>query len=236
MKKSKSWPTKRQSSKKKDLQNMSFQILRQMNRNQTPNRYLADLQRQRDAPKNFGAPVVQAREAKKVDVYLNDVIGWPWLTALDFVDAIPADTEEINLKINSPGGDVFEGLAIHDFLSQHPAKVNVRITGIAASMASVIAMAGDKIEMGTGRRIMIHEPYTWMVGRADDLEEEAKILRGLTDDMAKIYSAEPKTMRKIKKWMKDTTYFGDTDALEYGFIDAVDEESTGDSKVTIPRY
>ena len=184
------------------------------------NQYLMDLRGEKDAPKNFGVPIVSAKENKKVDVYINDVIGFPWITALDLVDAIPAGTEEINLKINSPGGDVWEGLAIHDFLSEHPAKVNVRITGIAASMASIIAMAGDKIEMPVGRRIMIHKPYTWMVGTDDDLEKEAEILRGLTDDMAEIYAARTGNKAEtVVQWMKETTYFGAPDALVHGFID-----------------
>jgi ATP-dependent Clp endopeptidase proteolytic subunit ClpP len=188
------------------------------------NKYLLQL-RGSSVPKNHGIPIVSAKKnAKTVDVYLNDVIGGDYITALDLVDAIPPDVETINLKINSPGGEVFEGLAIHDFLSQHPAHINVRVTGLAASMASIIAMTGDEITLPVGRRIMIHKPWTWMVGNADDLEKEAEILNSIGDDMALIYSERTgNDVDQVQKWMKDVTYFGSDDAVQYGFADLVSE-------------
>jgi ATP-dependent Clp endopeptidase proteolytic subunit ClpP len=205
---------------------MKYQKLRQaigQNREQI-NKRLLELRGDSEAPKNFGLPVVQAKDnGKKVDVYINDVIGW--VTTMDLVDAIPKDAEEINVLINSPGGEVFEGLAMHDFLSRHPATVNVRVTGIAASMASIIAMAGDKITVPSGRRIMIHDPWAWMMGNADDLEKEAEILRGIADDMAKIYSDRTgNEFGQVRQWMKDSTYFSSEEALVHKFADYTDSE------------
>lgn len=185
---------------------------------------LRELRNNSDAPKNFGHPVVMAaNDTNEVDVYLYDVIGWPWITAMDLINEIPNDAGKINLYINSPGGQVDEGLAIADFFDNHPAFVDVRVTGMAASMASVIFLTGDRRTVPAGRYLMIHKPWSWMVGTDEDLEAEAAVLRKIGDDMAALYAEETgNDLEAVRQWMAATTYFNSEESVQFGFADPLE--------------
>ncbi|MBG4580889.1 Clp protease ClpP, partial [Pseudomonas aeruginosa] len=109
------------------------------------------------------------------EVLLYDEIGVWGITALQFARDLKAmgDLTKINLHIHSPGGDVFEGTAIYNLLRNHPASVDVYIDGLAASMASVIAMAGDTIYMPENAMMMVHKPWGIQGGDADDMRRYA---------------------------------------------------------------
>lgn len=132
--------------------------------------------------------------------------------------------KNVRVQINSPGGDVFEGIAIYNMLRAHPAKVTVEIMGWAASAASIIAMAGDEIRMGTGTFLMVHNAWGVVVGNRHDLRNSADVLEGIDQGLVDIYAARASIDRKaIEKLMDAETFMGPTEAVEKGFADAMDE-------------
>lgn len=159
----------------------------------------------------------------EVDVLLYDEIGFWGITASDFrreLDGIKANT--INLRVNSPGGDVFDGIAIYNALREHPAKVVTHIDGVAASMASMIALAGDEVRMAENGFLMIHNPWALVVGNADDLRKEADLLEQISGSLLMAYEAKsPATSEQIKTWMAEETWFSAAAAKEAGFVDEV---------------
>src|SRR4051812_38891460 len=125
---------------------------------------------------------VKARGPTEADILIHQEIGENWfgdgLTSKRFSDDLAklGDVRQINVDINSPGGAVYDGISIYNLLRAHGARINVKVTGIAASIASVIAMAGDSIEMGVGAMMMIHQPWSIAIGNADDMREFADVL------------------------------------------------------------
>lgn len=137
---------------------------------------------------------------------------------------------DVSVRVNSPGGDVFEGLAIYNELRMHPAKVTIEVTGIAASIAAVIAMAGDTVRMGLGSFVMIHNSWGMAIGNRHDLAEAMTTLTAIDGAMTDIFEARTGLAREeIGKFMDAETFFGAKDAVEKGFADAVMEQDQGGS-------
>lgn len=131
--------------------------------------------------------------------------------------------DELIVCINSPGGSVFDGLAIRSTLVNHPAKVLVRVEGWAASIASVIAMAGDEIEMALGSMMMIHNPLTFSVGEAKDLRKVADVLDQVRDSLVDVYEARTGINRdEIIDMLDAETWMDAQTAVEKGFADRVE--------------
>jgi len=154
-----------------------------------------------------------------------DSFGGPWgVSAREVVDAIGArdDYEKIQVRINSGGGDLFEAYAIYNRLKAHFAPVEVYIDGLAASAASVIAMAGDVINMAENAWLMVHEPWTGAVGNASDMREQAELLDRNTEMLIGIYAersgAQPEVVRD---WITAETWFTGPEALTAGLVDQV---------------
>ncbi|MDW9877334.1 Clp protease ClpP [Sinorhizobium meliloti] len=132
--------------------------------------------------------------------------------------------KDVTVKINSPGGDMFEGIAIYNLLRSHPAKVTVEVLGWAASAASIIAMAGDEIRMGIGTFMMVHNAWGVVVGNRHDMREAASLFDGFDSAIADIYEARTGMKRKdIEKLMDAETFMGPSEAVEKGFADDVDD-------------
>ncbi|MGH3588321.1 MAG: head maturation protease, ClpP-related, partial [Pseudonocardia sp.] len=111
------------------------------------------------------------------EVFVYDEIGFWGVTAEDMIAALKEITaSEITLRVNSPGGGIFEGIAIMNVLRAHPAKVTVHVDSLAASIASVIAMAGDRIVMQPFSQMMIHDGSGLCIGNAGDMKEMAALL------------------------------------------------------------
>ena len=129
-------------------------------------------------------------KAKSARVDLFDAIGgWYGVEAKNFVkDLNDLDVETIELHINSPGGDVFDGIAIYNALVDHKATVNVTVDGIAASAASFIAMAGEEITMNRAATMMIHDASGLCWGNASDMQDMATMLNRFSDEIAGIYA------------------------------------------------
>lgn len=134
------------------------------------------------------------------------------------------DIKNLNVYINSPGGDVFAGIAIYSMLKRHKAYKTVYIDGIAASAASVLAMSGDKIIMLKGTMQMIHKAWASVVGNRDDHQSIVDVLDRIDEQLADIYSERTgKSKEDIKKWMSDERWMTGEEALADGFADAVEE-------------
>jgi len=128
------------------------------------------------------------------------------------------DVKEITVRINSPGGSVWEGMAVLAMLNAHPAKIVTRVEGIAASMASVIAMAGDTIEMPENAYMMIHNPAQWAAGDAEELRKTAEVLDQVKQSLVGIYAARTgRRPEEIAAWMDDETWMDGPACKERGF-------------------
>lgn len=177
---------------------------------------------------------VMARGQKSAEVLIYDPIGADWfgngVTAKRFRDDLEAmgDVAEITVRINSPGGEVFDGLSIYNTLKEHPAKVTVHIDGLAASIASVIAMAGDRIVMGEGAMFMVHSPWTVAMGNADNMRATADMLDKVEVGLVDAYvSRTGKTRAAVQKWMEGETWFTRDEAIAEGLA----TEAAGEASV-----
>lgn len=168
------------------------------------------------------------------DIYLYGEIvpdGWQWfesdMAAIDFkreLDALGDGVKIINLYINSPGGSVFEGVAIHNMLKRHPAKVNAHVDALAASIASVIAMAGDAIYMPKNAMMMIHNPWTIAMGNAAELRKAADDLDRIGKAMRQSYlqkAGGKLTDEKLQELLDAETWLSADEAHRYGLCDVV---------------
>lgn len=127
----------------------------------------------------------------------------------------------VTINLNSPGGDMFEGLAIYNLLREHPAEVTVRVMGLAASAASIIAMAGDRIEMGLGTFLMVHNSWGMVIGNQQDMRDAAETFAEFDAAMADIYAARTGLpVTEIADLMAEETWLRPATAIEKGFADA----------------
>lgn len=132
------------------------------------------------------------------------------------------DAGEITVRINSPGGDVFDGFAIYNLLSQHPAKIHVKVDGWAASAASVIAMAGDTVEMAANALMMIHNPWTMAIGDSASMLKTAALLDQIKSSIVTTYKSKT-TLEcdDIASLMDAETWFDAQGAVDAGFASAI---------------
>ena len=134
------------------------------------------------------------------------------------------DVRTILVRINSYGGAASDGIAIMDVLKDHAAKVHVKIDGMAASAASLIAMAGDTIEMGEGAFLMVHKPWGIAMGTDDDMRDVAGVLRKMEREMVNIYARRTKRpVSEVRGWVENETWFTAAEAVEAGLADRVVE-------------
>ncbi|WLP90249.1 head maturation protease, ClpP-related [Gordonia sp. NB41Y] len=164
----------------------------------------------------------------------------PWfdeVSAANFVGELAAlDVDEISVRINSPGGDVYDALAITNALKSHPAKVTTIIEGLAASAASFIAQAGDTVIVRPNAEVMIHDPSMIARGNPAELADLAKWLDRAADNIADIYAqragGEPADWRAA---MRAETWYSATEAVEAGLADESHSDSAGKSATTDDR-
>ncbi|PUY19788.1 head maturation protease, ClpP-related [Cronobacter sakazakii] len=129
---------------------------------------------------------------------------------------------DVTVNINSPGGDMFEGLAIYNLLREYEGKVTVKVLGLAASAASIIAMAGDDVQIGRGAFLMIHNCWVYAMGNRHDLAQIAADMAPFDKAMSDIYQARSGLdAETIDKMMDGETYIGGSEAVEKGFADSL---------------
>lgn len=172
---------------------------------------------------------IDAKADGASDVYIFDQIGediWgSGITSATFQQQLQAvSSPEINLHINSVGGNFFDGVAIMNSLRDHPAKVTVHVDGLAASAASVIAMAGDEIVMNLGSQMMIHEAQGGAHGPADTMAEMVAALNSSSESMASIYAQRAGgTPAEWRAAMKAETWYTAQEAVDAGLADRVNK-------------
>lgn len=184
---------------------------------------------------------VVAKGSDAAELYIYGVIGGDWfgdgITAKQVADDLKAlgKVKTIDVRINSEGGNVFDGKAIYSLLNENKATINVKIDGLAASAASFIAMAGNTIEIAEGAFVMIHDAYGVSFGRAEDMRAYADLLDTVNQTIRDVYSSRTKQSdKKINEWMKAETWFTAKDAVANGFADKMTENLKVAACVTHP--
>lgn len=128
----------------------------------------------------------------------------------------------VEVQINSPGGDMFEGIAIYNVLREHPQPITIKVMGMAASAASIITMAADRIEIGAASFLMIHNCWVVAVGNRHDMAETAEWLAPFDQAMVDLYAARTgQKAAEIAKWMDAETFMSGSQAIDRGFADAL---------------
>src|SRR5690606_17429919 len=174
----------------------------------------------------------------RAEILIYDEIGAdPWMgtgiAAEDIVRDLQAiKAPRIDVRINSVGGSVFEGNAIYNALARHPAHVDVYIDGIAASIASVIAMAGDRIHIAANAHVMIHNPHGVVWGEAADMRRMADTLDKIRGSLAGTSARRTgHDTAQIEAWMDAETWFNAEEAVEHGFADEIVEGGEIDARI-----
>lgn len=171
---------------------------------------------------------IVTNKADGAEIHIYDEIGYFGTTAKDFVNELhDVDRDRINLHLNSPGGEIFDGIAIYEALRQHEAQVTVYVDSLAASIASVIAMGGDKIIMARNAQMMIHDGLSLCVGNAADMREAADLLDKCSDNIADIYAQRAGgTAKQWRDRMKAETWYSAKEAVTAGLADEVASASS----------
>lgn len=175
---------------------------------------------------------------KNNEMFLYDQIGQDWfgegITASSVAGEIKSFSDQslpLDIYVNSPGGSVFEGMAIYNQLMRYPGKKNFHIDGIAASIASVIVMSGDTIEIAENASMMIHSASGAAMGTADDMVKYADSLRMIDTQILDTYTARSGGGRAaIEKLVKAETWLTGKEALALGMVTSVTASKTVDAK------
>jgi len=163
-------------------------------------------------------------EKYEAEIYIYDEIGYWGVTAKQFVKDLQGlgDVKNIKLHINSPGGDVFDGIAIYNALRNHGAAITVYIDGLAASMASIIAMVGNPVIMPENTMLMIHKPWGFAGGDANDMRDYADLLDKVETVLIPAYAQKTgMDPAKIAEMLEDETWLDGNECLALGFADQV---------------
>lgn len=166
-------------------------------------------------------PAASAEAPAVLSIY--DEIGFWGVQAKDFISELSGITAKVvNVEINSPGGDVFAGLAIYNALKSSGKEIVVKVMGVAASAASLIAMAGDKIIMPKNTFMMVHNPWSFAMGNADELRDTADTLDKIGASLQATYVARTgQSEDKIKELLSKDTWLTADESLELGFATEV---------------
>ena len=174
-----------------------------------------------------------------VEISVYDEIGYWGVSAADFVTDLGGITaKDITLRINSPGGDVQDGLAMLNALRQHPANIHVIVDGWAVSAASFIAMAGDKVSMAPNAMMMIHDAAGMCYGNSAEMAEMAELLNKHSDNIASVYARRAGgTVEDWRTVMRAETWYTDQEAVDAGLADEIlgSEETDATVKNAAPE-
>lgn len=155
------------------------------------------------------------------DKWIYDMLDLDATSPKDVIDALPTSNEDVELIINSGGGDVFSGSEIYTSLKEYPGNINVKVVGVAASAASVIAMAGDDIKMSPTAQMMIHNASSLAFGDNREMQTAYGMLTTANKAIANAYIAKTgKPEQEIIDLMNEETWFSADTAIEQGFADS----------------
>lgn len=166
---------------------------------------------------------IEALSDDEAEILIYDLIGWPFNDAGEFARSLSGiSAKTITVRINSPGGDVFDAISIFNALQSHKAKIITRIESLAASSASFITLGGKEVQAYRNAMMMIHEPWVYSAGNQYDLREIAEILGKISNNMVDIYAANSNVgKRELREMMKNETWFTAKEAMDKGFIDTI---------------
>ena len=151
------------------------------------------------------------------------------VTPAIFKEELNAEQSDITVWINSPGGDCFAAAQIFNMLREYPHKVTVKIDSLAASAATVVAMAGDEVLMSPVASFMIHDPSTIACGNKQEMEKAINVLTEIKESIINAYELRTHLPRnKLAKLMEDETWLNANKAIEYGFVDGLLERAAVD--------
>lgn len=157
------------------------------------------------------------------------------ISANDVKDQLADMQGDITVRINSAGGSVFDGFAIYNLLKQHDGEITVKVDALAASAASVIAMAGDVIEMADNALMMIHQPWTLALGDAEDMRKTGELLDKIRDSIVTTYQSKSDLdTETIEAMMVEETWFNADEAIENGFATSKSSERGAMNKLDKP--
>jgi ATP-dependent Clp endopeptidase proteolytic subunit ClpP len=176
--------------------------------------------------------------SKSADVYIFDEIGTFGLTAQSFIEEIKSyKNTPMSLHINCVGGDVFEGMAIYNVLKKRTARTTVYIEGIAASMGSVIALAGDDVVMAENSLFMIHNAWGGAMGEATEIRKTAALLDKISGEIADIYTKKTNLpYNRVKEMMDEETWLSADEAFNLGFIDSISDAIKVAAKYDVSKF
>lgn len=188
-----------------------------------------------------GVEVRNQSDAPEILIY--DVIGedpfFGGVSSMAVIDALSSvgSADTVRVRINSPGGDAFEGHAIYNALRRSPASIETHIDALAASAAATIAMAGDRIVMAENAFLMIHRAWGIEIGDAEEMQRVADMLNKLDRSIAGIYSGRSgKTVTRALRMMSDETWMSASDAKAEGFADAIEGRSGARNRFDLSVY
>lgn len=190
---------------------------------------------QKFRPRSLVSPIeprcwyrINALTGGRAEIYVYDMIGDWGVSADDFVRELAAlDADEIDVRINSDGGDYFDGVAIYNALVGHRASITTYADGRAASAASIVFMAGERRVTRRASRVMVHRASTFAYGNANDLQEMVELMRSLDSDMAGVYSET--AGGTVDDWlarMDAETWYSASESVDVGLA----TETEGDSE------
>ena len=182
-------------------------------------------------------------QGESAEISIFGDLGASWwgdsVTLADFKKEFDAvkDRDSIKVMINSPGGDVWDGMGIYNLISSVRQKVTVEVLGLAASIASIVALAGKELVMGEGSYFMIHKPWSFSMGTSDDLRKDANLLDKVEGQMLSIYAQHTDmTDAEIVDAMAEETWYTADEAVDAGFATEVTEHGKMAASYNLSRY
>ena len=173
-----------------------------------------------DKPEWFKV-VVAKKDDEESEILIFDYVGYPYNDPREFIQAL-SEMGNVTIRINSPGGDVFDGMVLVNAIASHKGIVTTRVEGLAASMASVIAVSGKKVQAYDNTMLMIHNAWTFAMGNQYDMQDTADLLEKIDGNILDTYQNKSKKGKKaIAEMMKATSWMTAKEAKDHGFIDEI---------------
>jgi len=181
---------------------------------------------------------IQNKAGETVDIYIFDEIGTYGVTAQDFISEIKGLKDmPINLRINSLGGDVFDGMAMYNIIKRREAKTTVYIEGIAASIATIIALGADEVVMAENSLFMIHNAWGGTSGEAKDMRKTAETLDKITSELTDIYVKKTGlSYDALAEMMDEESWLNAQEAFDLGFIDTISDSIKVAAKYDVSKF
>ena len=181
---------------------------------------------------------IQNKAGETADIYIFDEIGTYGVTAQDFISEIKGLKDmPINLRINSLGGDVFDGMAMYNVIKRREAKTTVYIEGIAASIATIIALGADEVVMAENSLFMIHNAWGGTSGEAKDMRKTAETLDKITSELTDIYVKKTGlSYEALAEMMDEESWLNAQEAFDLGFIDTISDSIKVAAKYDVSKF